>query len=239
MSSWVENCAWYARYDIDVFDWHRWIVELQQVLPLPIYDITRILDISAAFDMAMHARHWHGELYPSVNIPRGLRWHMAAVQVHTASQQQYLARALYSHCARYTTGVAVIKCPPTDHMGDTSVVPSEQFESLSSAAHASTEKLRRRLYAWLCNVLQHGSTRSTTMCVPYRSTESRSGRRRHRQASKEHLTLDHMQAAVNSALQCISSHHHSLPIMWCTVNAAAGTKASIALYAHRRALCDE
>ena len=155
MSSFVENSAWYATFDLGVFDWSEWIATIP--LPMPVYDISRILDSAAAFDMAMHARHWTGTHLEGLRIPDALRHHMNVIGITSLQQHQYMARALYSHCARYVTGMPRIREPPTDHMGTTAVVPPERFEALATAVMANDPCMRRTLECW-------GYCCSVTLC---------------------------------------------------------------------------
>ena len=227
MSSFVENSAWYATFDLDKFNWSEWVAFLP--LPLPVYDVTRILDSAAAFDMAMHARHWAGTHLEGLRIPLTLRRHMEAIEITSLQQQQYMARALYSHCARYITGMPRIRDPPTDHMGSMAVVPPDQFEALASAVMATNASMCRTLQCWLTNVLVHGSTRATSLQVRYRSPTALSGRRRFRQGTKDAFDSEKVQTAANDALGAISDHHHTLPRMRCVVNTVGPGKASIGL----------
>ena len=152
MSSFVENCAWHAGFALGEYDWDGWIARLSDVLPMPVWDVPRILDSSAAYDMAVHARHWQGGEMRSVNIPGGLEHHIWQLDLH-GEQVQYFARALYSHCVRYVAGMPRIRAPPTDHMDCTSVVPAAQFESLASAISCRSDSSRHMLQCWLENVL--------------------------------------------------------------------------------------
>ena len=237
MSSFVENCAWYADFDLEVFDWHEWIQTLP--LPMPIYDVTRIVDSAAAYDMAMHARHWAGTHIGGLRIPDVLRRHMRCVGLKSLAQQQYMARALYSHCARYVTGMPRIRPPPTDHIKQTEVVPREVFQALMSALHAEDKLARRTLQCWLTNVLVYGSKRSTTLNVRYGVAAANSGRRRYRQSVSDVLDVDKMQAAANATLASISRYHHTLPQLRCIISLSGPGKVSIGLYAHLRAPCGE
>lgn len=237
MSSFVENSAWYATFDLGVFDWSEWIATIP--LPMPVYDISRILDSAAAFDMAMHARHWTGTHLEGLRIPDALRHHMNVIGITSLQQHQYMARALYSHCARYVTGMPRIREPPTDHMGTTAVVPPERFEALATAVMANDPCMRRTLECWLTNVLVHGSARPTAMHVRYSTPAKHSGRRRYRHSAQDAFDAENVQTSANEALAAISDYHSTLPRMRCMVSPAGPGKASIGLYVHLRALCDE
>ena len=237
MSSFVENSAWYADFDLGEFDWSEWIARMP--LPMPVYDISRILDSAAAFDMAMHARHWTGTHLEGLHIPNALRDHMNIIGITSLQQHQYMARALYSHCAQYVTGMPRIRAPPTDHVGTTAVVPPERFQALAKAVMANNSCMRRTLECWLANVLVHGSTRPTAVQVRFNTPATQSGRRRYRQRSQDGFDADKVQTDANDALAAISSYHSTLPCMRCIVSPAGPGKASIALYVHQRAPCGE
>ena len=206
---------------------------------MPIYDITRILDSAAAFDMAMHARYWTYPGLEGLRIPAALANHLRLIDLSTVYQQQYMARALYSHCARYVTGMPRIRAPPVDHLGTTKVVPDEQFYALAAAAMAHDASMRRTLQCWLTNVLVHGSARSTALQVRYSAPAVHSGRRRLRHSARDGFDAEKVQAATNEALAAISRHHHTLPRMRCIVSPAGPGKVTIGLFAHPRAPCDE
>lgn len=233
MSSFVENSAWYDAFDFSAFDWREWIEHLP--LPMPIYSISRILDSAAAYDMAMHARHWTGTHLQGLRIPVALCQHMAIIGIASPQQQQYMARALYSHCARYVTGMPRICEPPTDHLGTLAVVPPERFESLATAVMAHDQSSRHTLECWLSNVLMHDSTRHTALHVRYRTPAHHSGRRRYRQRLLDSFDAEKVQSDANDALAAISSYHSTLPRMRCIVSPAGPGKASIGLYVHPRA----
>jgi len=236
MSSFVENSAWFAKFEFALFDYAEWIAQLP--MPMPVYDITRILNSSTVYSMAMHARHWCEDTLNHVNIPDDMANHMRFLWINEPQQQQYFARALYSHCARYVTGMPRIRKPPTDHMGQTDVVPCAQFESLAAAVSAHSDGSRHTLLCWLTNVLVYGSSRPTVTTMKIKQTQH-TGRRRHRRASHEPLDTDAVQSVANKALDAISDHDRLLPRMRCVVTQTGHGKASIALYAHQRAPSDE
>jgi len=241
MSSLVENVQWQADFDFDAFEWDEWVRQLGDVMPMAVYDLPRILDSAAAWDIMYHARHWpEDRAYELgyVRVPPGLRNMLAHVGVIAAHQQHYAARALYRHCTQYVTGSGVVRAVPIDHMDSIPVVPDHLIRSICTLAHLRENY--RLVKCWMENVIKHGSSRSTTLSSAPLPGRQAAGRRRRRTCSLD--TAVHpevVQAAVNKALAAISDIAPSqLPSMWCTVSPSSTARLTIALYARQRALCD-
>ena len=119
MSSLLEGLAWEHRYHLmhTAPQWKQWILQLEHVFDLPVYDLLRILDVSAAFDMVQHAYYYNGtgNLY-NVRVPRSCVETLRDVGLHHSWQMKYFIQALYSHCSKYTIGMRNIAPPDTHHM---------------------------------------------------------------------------------------------------------------------------
>jgi hypothetical protein len=240
MSSVLENLEWHRRHAIDTFDWSEWVTLLGEVMPLPVYDLLRIVDGCAAHDIAVHARHWPkvraGEL-GRVNVPAPLARMLYAVGLEHPHQIQYAARALYRQCAERTTGVPILKGVPVDHMDDVPVVPSGVLASLVTAADAAGDA--KQLLCWLENVIVHGSSRPTLIRAAPTVTRQATGRRRRRAASAR-CEADITQSRVNAVLREITeAAPDSVPRMWCTATGQGQSHITIVLYARQRAPSDE
>ena len=242
MSTFVETVPWEAEYGLHTFPWSEWIGAAAELVPMAVYDLSKILDSCAAYEMALYARHWSddGSMNP-VHVPAALRLHMACAGVTQYPQQVYFARAMYAHCARYTAGVPRIANPPTWHMANIAIVPATIFSELVQATMATTDGHRRQLMCWLENVLVHRSTRSTTLGRGLPHVSVPSGRRRRRQSTASGLghCIEDIVASVNRVLRSISDHAPALlPTMYAAITTSA-TRMFIELNARQPALCDE
>jgi hypothetical protein len=242
MSSCVETLGWQAKYELGRYDWQGWIEHAKDLLPLPVYDLSKILDTSAAWDIFYHARHWPDdrahELRP-VHVPAGLVAAIAHAGIEHMHQVQYVARALYNHCARYTRGMPNVRAVPIDHMLSLRVVPSAVFKSLVVAIKADTAAARR-LDCWLQNVIMwHSSRPATIMTTMAPELHHRRGRRIGRGDAA--VDTETAQARINRILSGITDHHETLPTLWCTVTAVriGAGRVSIVLCARQPALSDE
>lgn len=241
MSSWLELRVWHQTHALGVFPWDEWIVHVQHCIPLPVYDLLRILDASAAYDMAVHAVHWRGdgELRP-VLLPHTLSAALSAVGMRQHGQQMYMARALYAHCSRYTIGVARIQDPPLDHMECIPLMPQEHSDAL---AHATRTPLpASALMYWLDNVIRHGSTRPLTLRNRHMHCRAPSGRRsrKHSSAMESRAIADQVQCATDHALANIAAlAPEHVPRLSCHVCMVASGCVNLVLYAQLRAPCDE
>jgi len=240
MSSVLENLEWHRRHAIDTFDWSEWTTLLGEVMPLPVYDMQRIVDGFAAHDIAVHARHWPAaralEL-GRVNLTAPLARMLAAVGLELEHQMQYAARALYRQCAERTVGVPILRAVPVDHMDDVPVVPPGVLAALVEAADAADDA--KRLLCWLENVIVHGSSRPTLISAAPTVARQATGRRR-RRAAGARCEADITQLRVNAVLHEITeTAPDSVPRMWCTASGHGQSRITIALYARQHAPYDE
>jgi hypothetical protein len=240
MSSWIELQEWHAMHGVDAFPWQEWIGELQRVLPLPVYDITRVLDPSQVHDMAQHAAHWSPDMHVQrVHVPPCLARHIAALDLQYSSQVVYMARALYSHCSRYVTGVPLVCCPPTTHLDHVEAVPQQHVREL---AHATLTPLPAEgLHAWLSCAVMHGSRRVHRLSNRHRSRKS-SGRkgRKHSASAEAREIADKVLAATNQAFDdIVALSPRCAPRFCCHVVGVGSGRISLVLSAVPHAPCDE
>ena len=227
-TSWVELCTWQSRYRLDVFQWNEWIEHLE--LPLPVYDITRILDPSAAFDMALHAFCCPVEdsLLP-VRYTDQMRQMMCHIDLSLSHQQAYMARALYAHCARYVVGVPRIRNPSVSHIDYLPIVPSHNLEALAQAT--MTPWPATRLTKWLSRVIRQKYIRPLQLQNKYRSSRTSGRRGRKHSCASEHKQLSekiHHQA--EEAFYSIQKLAPAVvPKMRCTVGNITADTVTLAL----------
>lgn len=237
-SSWIELRTWHACYELGKFPWDQWIQELQ--LPLPVYDLSKILDQSAVFDMAVHALHWQGgsDLRP-VHVTSHMKHMMRAIDVLGPDQQVYMARALYSHCSRYMIGVPRIADPPTYHIDLLPIIPLACLERLAKAT--MTPYPAERITMWLERVLKYGYDKPLQLQNKYRSRRS-SGRRgrKHSCAQEQKAIADNLLLMCDDALCSIKQLAPMyVPDIQCTIlNVGSGT-VTLALSVQQRAPSDE
>lgn len=239
MSSWIEMRTWSKQHELGDFPWDEWVQALAHCIPMPVYDLPRILDATAAYDMAVHAMYWNGgsELRP-VRVPYELTRHLYGLGLTRHVQQVYMARALYAHCARYTTGVPRICDPPTGHMDRIPLMPLEQFRALAKAMFLEMPALR--LDHWLDNTIRLGSTRALTLRSQHGFKRAHSGRRgrkhSHDQQSRviEAETLQSTEAALASIMALAPD---DVPCLTCSVRQVTSKHITIALYVQQRAPC--
>ena len=242
MSSFVETLKWQYEFELGVYDWRGWIEHVTDLLPLPVYDLSKILDTSAAWDIFYHGRHWPAdrahELQP-VHVPAVLAAAIAHAGIEYAHQVQYVARALYNHCARYTVTVPRVRAVATDHMLSLRVVPKAVFKSLVLAIKADAAAARR-LDCWLQNVIVGRSSRPTTILSTMVPVLQRLRGRRIGQGDAT-VDTDAAQAHINGILSRITAHHETLPKLWCTVTAVrvGAGRVSTVLSARQSSLSDE
>ena len=242
MSSYVETLGWQSNFDLATYDWQGWIDAAADMVPLPVYDLRKIIDTSAIWDIFYHGRHWPADRAHELNgvhIPAAMTAAIEHAGVNLPHQVQYIARALYNHCARYTSGVPFVRAVPVDHMLCLRVVPAAVFQSLVAAIKAD-RATARRLACWLQNVIVWRSSRPATIpsfIVP--EVKHRHGRRIGRDDST--VDTETAQAAINRVLSKITDHHETLPKLSCTVTAVriGASKVLIGLYARQPALFDE
>ena len=218
--SYVETVGWCVRFSLDAFSWSQWVLELHEVLGMPVWDLSKILDASAAWDIMYHARHWpesRARELPPLRLSPALCRMFAATGVVDGHQQLYAGRALYKHCSMYTTGMRGIAAVPVDHMSDLPVVPRVLMSSLLSACGEGVDA--QQLACWLENVIVYHSGRPTTLAVSQRQVHGNSAGRRHlRRQSGRCAALEQLQADVDAALQAITACCPGcLPDMRCSV----------------------
>ena len=242
MSCFVETLGWQSKYELGVYDWQGWIEHAADLLPMPVYDLSKIIDTSAVWDIFYHGRHWPDDRaheLRAVRVPAGLVAAIAHAGIEHTHQVQYVARALYNHCARYTRGIPSVRAVPIDHMLSLRVVPSAVFKSLVVAIKADAAAARR-LDCWLQNVIMWRSSRPATILS---SVTPELHHRRGRRIGRADATVDTetAQTSINRILSGITDHHETLPKLWCTVTAVriGAGRVSIALYARQPALSDE
>jgi len=238
-TSLVENAQWQVDFALGTFDWDEWVRQLADVFPMPVYDLPRILDTAAAWDIVYHARHWPAARaieVGHVRMPPALGCMLSCVGITYLHQQQYAAKAMYRHCAQYTAGTMVVGAVPTDHMDHLPVVPARMLRAICAAARLSEDS--RHLACWLENVIVYGSSRQTKVHSVHLPAKQMAGRRRRRTRGTS-VDLDEMQSSVNRLLAEITDIAPShLPHMWCTVTTSSTTRAAIVLYARQHAPSD-
>ena len=240
MSSVLENLEWHRQHAIGTFDWSEWASLLGEVMPLPVYDMLRLVDGCAAHDIAVHARHWpeaRALELGRVNLTAPLARMLAAVGLELEHQMQYAARALYRQCAERMVGVPILRGVPVDHMDDVPVVPASVLAALVAATDATDDA--KRLRCWLENVIVHGSSRPTSISSAPTVVRQATGRRR-RRAAGARCEADSTQSRVNAVLHEITeTSPECVPRMWCTAVGHGQARISIVLYARQRAPSDE
>ena len=237
-TSWLELCQWHDRFALLEFPWDEWLRALE--LPLPIYDVTRILDASAVFDMAVHALHWPAaEPLNPVNMTPHMRLMMRRIDVKEPHQQVYMARALYAHCSQYVTGVPRICNPPTHHIDDLSIVPHDNLVLLAQAT--LTPMPATCISDWLVRTLRYGARSPLILRSRFRTTRSCGRRGRKHVVSLEcKAMIEKVQHATDHAIVALTAlAPQHVPQIACTVSAAAVTVLTIALSVPQRTPCDE
>jgi hypothetical protein len=196
----------------------------------------RIVDVSAVFDMARHAMYWPGDILDdnAVFIPPCFAALLRGTGMREPGKMRYFARALYSHCSRYITGMPRVRRPSVEHMQYIPVVPFDYFDALSTALQAPLG-----LECWLTNVIKGGSERPMTVRIKTRLPLC-TGRRRRKfcSAAASQQVNDLAELAVRDALDAIGSLG-PLPRMWCNVWSTGTRSLVIALNARQRSLSDE
>ncbi len=239
MSSVLENLNWHRMHTHCKFDWSEWTSLLGEVMPLPVYNMLRIVDGCAAHDIALHARHWPEDRaleLGNVNLPVPLQNMLAAVGLTRSHQMQYAARALYRQCAERTVGVPILRNVPVDHMDNVPVVPASVLKSLADAADTEDTK---QLLCWLQNVIVYGSSRPTTIHSVFSNERQATFRRRGRTAGYK-CQAENIQSCVNTVLNEITDMApECVPRMWCSTVNNGQSRVSTVLYARQQAPSDE
>lgn len=240
MSSWLEFCCWHDTYALDRFPWSEWVKAVEPVLPMPVYDLPRILDAAAAYDMAMHALHWPGgDDLPPVYVPTRLTPLLRDIGLQHPWQHLYIVRALYAHCSRYVTALPRIVNPPTYHLDELPVVPLAHVQALATAT--LTPAPAANLTYWLESVLMHG-----LMNPLYVRTKFRTGRASARRGRKHSPELEnravaekaqHMTDGALAAIVALAPKH--VPRLKCRVLTVGSGVLTLVLSAQPRAPSDE
>ena len=219
---------WERGHELGCFPWDEYIAMLQEVVPLPVYDLSRILDASAVYDMVRHAKYWPGSDEHPVNIPAAFARAMRGVHLSSPEQMRYFARALYSHVSNYTTGMPKIRRPPTDHMEHIPIVPFAEFDALFRATLEAPG-----LYNWLVDVIQNGSER-TLMSRAKGHIPCGTGRRKRKFCSTAatQLIQDTVTLSIEQALASIAALGPT-PRMRCTVSSCSTRNLIIVLSARQ------
>ena len=180
MSSLLECLEWENKFSLNAqnpFEWCKWLQHVITLAKFPVYDILKICDVAAVFDMAQHAKYFNGDAsLQSMIIPHYLTQHLTIVELTTYFQQQYFMQALYSHCAKYTVGMRKLACPSTEHMLCVPVIPYVIFYKLNCIL-----QFPMHLYAWLNDVIALRSERAFTTTVTLQLSSNLSGRRKRKQ----------------------------------------------------------
>ena len=241
MSSWLELQQWYTTYTLDAFPWAEWISLVQDTLPLPVYDLSKILDSSAVYDMAIHAVHWPAsDNSVHVRVPLELEKALRAIDIVLPAQQMYMARALYAHCGKYTAGMLQIKDPPVNHMQHIALMPVAYTIALANATFTLLPSTQ--LTYWLEQTLRYG--RTCTLCLRNKVQKhyARPGRRRKKYspAAEARCIADHVQHDADTALADIHALAPAhVPLLGCTVTHTTTSYVSLVLFVKRPVLCDE
>lgn len=236
MSSLIEGLEWENTFALDAdppFAWETWVEELAEVLPLPIYSLREVFDVAAAFDMAQHARYFNNATpLQCQNVPPSLRRLLSAIGLKRTTQARYFVQALYSHCARYTVGLARVPAPSRLHMQNIPVVPYDLFQALNEELYYP-----KGLYLWLENAVAHRSERKFMVCVPIKQCSKTSGRRSRKYQKLELITaandVTHRNIAhILEAMQQLSPQH--APVLLCSVSCAGTQNLSVVLEARQQ-----
>jgi hypothetical protein len=240
MSSWIELCSWHETHELGDFPWPDWVRAVEPFIPMPLYDLSRILDAAAVYDMAMHAMHWQGgdDLRP-VNMLPGLTHMLRGIGMTHPRQRLYMARALYAHCSRYVTGVPRIVDPPTYHLDELPVVPLRHVQALATAT--LTPAPAANLTYWLENVLMHGILFPLHVRTKFRTGRASARRgRKHSPALENRAVAEKAQHLTDDALAAIVAlAPEHVPRLKCRVLSAGSGVLTLVLSAQPRAPSDE
>lgn len=238
MSSYIETLDWCHTFTLDRFDWSAWIEEFAWLVSWPVYDMTQVVDSSAAFDIALHAKHfpasrakeltgcWIGESVRSILCGAGLQMH---------HEQCYAFTALYKLCSTYTVGMngCSIKRTPVDFMDNVPMLPPH-IKSFIDQAWLSEDN-QKQITCWLENVIKYGMRRSTTVYVRLKTC-----RKSFSQAEVDSNDLiEHISATFGTILSSVrlcSTLH--IPRMSHTVMPLPPSRISIVLYVTQRTPSD-
>lgn len=245
MSSYVETLSWCRAHTLHDFPWREWVEELALAVEWPVYQLPEILDVSAAYDIMFHARHFPEERVQELTHSRpGLACTrlLAGAGLTQSHQQQYAYAALYRHCARYVVGMPAgrVRAVPVDHVKNIPLLPSELYAQACLAL--GVDESLRQLMCWLRNVIVRGSLRATSITVKARRRYASKRRRRgkHQGAAVdggEHL--DSLQHSMQELLCNIRQTSPTLvPVMTCSVMHLPPARLSIGLFAQPPAPSD-
>lgn len=221
----AENLTWEKHFALvknshAAFPWDEWITCIPDYTDLPVYDLNQILDASAAYDMVQHARYFGNDrLRYQFRINASLATHLKAVELNRPGQVQYFCYALYSHCAKYTAGMAPIALPPTTHMDVVPIIPNNLFERLNAELRYPVG-----LYCWIENVILFGKQKPFLTQVRAKKSHAPSGRRQRKYAAEENYLASQEQLVCNvtSMLEEIYALSPTcIPKMQCVVQSTA------------------
>lgn len=241
MSSVLETLHWCQSFDLAAYEWYQWVQQLPETVRWPVYDIERILDASAAYDIMYHARH-----FPECRVcemtrcrpSAAFRQLAAAAGVVMPHQQEYAYVALYRHCARYTTGMQSHRVlpVPVDHVEHIPLLPMSIAEGVATTF--ATPESVNQVMCWLRNVIVYGSHRPTTVVLKSRLRHASKRRRTGGRVMECIDQVESTQARVHELLKSIMSIcPEHVPVMMCAVVPLMPARISIALYARQPSLC--
>ena len=227
MSSHIETIQWLKQFSLDAYNWSDWVLALRDAIRLPVYDLTKILDAAAAWDIMYHARHWPryraAEIAPLRGIGAGLSHLLDCVELTELHQQMYAASALYSHCAKYTMHLKQLAHVPVDHMANIPVMPSALAQALVLACGDNASS--SQIFRWLENVIVYNIYRPLSLKVKLRHSCGNSGGRRamRRQSTAKTTSADiaNKESSIIAALAQIRSYcPELLPRLTCSLHSA-------------------
>ena len=233
MSSELETLAWREQFDLSVYDWDEWVKELGKAVRWPVYDISKILDASAAYDICCCARHFPADRAHELTACKDVTQYvhvLRAAGLDTQVQWCYAISALYKHCSKYTTGMSGhrVRHPPTDHMDDIPLLPDNLF-CVADTLFGSPENTAHVL-AWIRRAVFNDTCRPTTFSAKSRRCMSATLRHATEHADDYEMLRNRMSQFFHDVRQTSPKH---VPYMSCTVVPAPPAMLSISLYVQR------
>ena len=230
----AENLEWEHQFALDndkPFPWHDWITCVGNTYILPVYDLSSIVDVSAAYDMVRHARYCGSyDLFQACRVPNALMPFLQAVQLYSATQMQYFVHALYCHCQKYTTAMKYAAPPSTIHMEMVPIVPYDLLRQLDAILQQPVGFVN-----WLENSILHNSKRPFTTVCKLKIHHGLSGRRQRKLTSSDDTS--HAQELMNQKLSLACSKMHDLsplfmPVFVCTVSTHSAKNVKVTIEVH-------
>ena len=230
----AENLEWEHQFALDKdkpFPWNDWIACVGNTYMLPVYDLSKIVDVSAAYDMVRHARYCDSyELFQACRVPAALMPFLQAVQLHSATQMQYFVHALYCHCQKYTTAMKYVAPPITEHMEVIPIIPHELLTQLQAVLQYPVG-----LVNWLENTILHDSKRPFVTLCKLKVSHGLSGRRQRKVASSDDVA--YAQELISQKLSLVCSKIRDLspsfmPVFACVVFAHSAKNAKVTIEPH-------